>query len=147
MTPSRWLAVHCGESGAAGGLDGLVRSAAAGQPLDRICLPGGAWWIAEAVRIGESKLKRALLGRAPSRQAIEALLADGRVDRVLLVGHHECSWYRGRSPGASAGDLLRDQGHDILRAREEILRWASGLEVEGWLLLPGEGEAGRRRIV
>ena len=114
--------------------------------VDRVALPGGAWWLAEAATLSDGRLKRTLLrGHKPMRELLQSVLGDGTAHCVLLLGHQECSWYRLRFPGASPGDLVRRIGADLFRARDELIRWApANVEVRGLVLL--DGPAGTRRL-
>ena len=148
MQAAPLLVLHCGEALLLASVERLLESHAPGVQADRLSLPGGCWWVAEAAGLTEGRVKRALLrGRMPVREAVEALLDGGNVREVMLVAHEGCAWYRRSAPGASAGDLVKQQGRDMLRARAEIERWAPrGTAVGGWMLVAAEGEAGMRKL-
>jgi hypothetical protein len=146
--PAQTLALHCGESRVIGAADRLIAEVSNGGAVDRIMLPGGAWGLAEAATLSEGRIKRLMLGgRIPVKQAVEAVLGPRTLREIILIGHQDCAWYRELEPRASAGQLVRAQGQDILRARDEILRWAPRrLTVSGWMLVLDEagGTTARR---
>jgi hypothetical protein len=79
---------------------------------------------------------------------VDSLLDSSALELVVLAGHQGCSWYRRRYPRYSPGELVREQGADILRARDEVERWAGRrLAVTGWILLADTaGQASGRRL-
>ncbi len=147
--PATVLALHCGERGPRGAFDELLGTVAPGSSFDRVVIPGGAWWLAQAAGLTEGRIKRMVLaGRQPVREVVESFLDSSALELVVLAGHQGCSWYRRRYPRHSAGDLVREQGADILRAWQEVERWAGRrLAVTGWILLADEsGQASGRRL-
>lgn len=147
--PATVLALHCGERGPRGAFDELIGSVAPGSPLERVMVPGGAWWLAQAAGLTEGRIKRLVLaGRQPVREVVDSFLDSSALELVVLAGHQGCSWYRRRYPRHSAGELVREQGADILRARQEVERWAGRrLAVTGWILLADEsGQTSGRRL-
>lgn len=136
------LAVFCGEASGHAVVEAFFAHEFEGLALDRAAVPGGAWWIAEAASFTEGRLKKfALRGRRPVREIVDTLLGGRGPRTVVLVGHEGCSWYQRRSPGASPGELVRLAGADMLRARDEILRWAPGaLDLRGYVLLADGSE-------
>ncbi len=147
--PATVLALHCGERGPRGAFDELIGAVAPGSPLERIVVPGGAWWIAQAAELTEGRIKRIVLGgRHPVRDVMDSFLDSSALELVVLAGHQGCSWYRRRYPRHSAGELVREQGADMLRARDEVERWAGRrLAVTGWILLAdASGQASGRRL-
>jgi hypothetical protein len=142
------LALHCGEGATRAAFDELLGRLYPADRCDRAALPGGAWWLAEAANFSEGRLKRMLLGgRLPAREAVEAMLGATALREVVLLGHQDCAWYRQRFPRHTPGDLVREQGADILRARAEIARWAPrALPVSGWLLLATPRPEARRLV-
>ena len=148
--PATVLALHCGERGARGAFDELIGTVAPEAPLERIAIPGGAWWLAQAAELTEGRIKRVLLGgRHPVKEVVDSFIDSSVLELVVLVGHQGCSWYRRRYPRHSPGDLVREQGADILRARDEVEKWAGRrLAVTGWMLVADEaGNAMGRRLV
>lgn len=131
------LAIFCGETAGHAAVEAFFAREFAGAGLDRVAVPGGAWWVAEAASFTQGRLKQfALRGRRPVREIIDALLGGRSPRTVVLIGHEGCSWYARRSPAASPGELIRLAGSDMLRARDEILRWAPGaLDLRGYVLL------------
>jgi hypothetical protein len=147
--PATVLALHCGERGPRGAFDELIGTVAPDSPLERVVVPGGAWWLAQAAELTEGRIKKLVLGgRQPVRNVVESFLDSSALEMVVLAGHQGCSWYRRRYPRHSPGDLVREQGADILRAREEVERWAGRrLAVTGWILLSDEsGATSARRL-
>ncbi|MGH2608323.1 MAG: hypothetical protein ACRDHF_04475 [Tepidiformaceae bacterium] len=147
--PATVLALHCGERGPRGAFDELIGAVAPGSPLERIVIPGGAWWLAQAAELTEGRIKRIVLGgRHPVRDVMDSFLDSSALELVVLAGHQGCSWYRRRYPRHSAGELVREQGADMLRARDEVERWAGRrLAVTGWILLAdASGQASGRRL-
>ncbi|HEX6032284.1 MAG TPA: hypothetical protein VFY90_12705 [Tepidiformaceae bacterium] len=141
--PASRLALHCGESHVIGAVNQLLGQTGDAGAIDRIMLPGGSWGIAEAASLSEGRIKRLMLGgRIPVKQAVEAVLGPRSLREVILIGHQDCAWYRELEPRASAGQLVRAQGQDMLRARDEILRWAPrSVTVSGWMLVSDESGA------
>jgi hypothetical protein len=147
--PATVLALHCGERGPRGAFDELIGTVAPGSPFERVVIPGGAWWLAQAAEMTEGRIKRIVLaGRQPVREVVESFIDSSELELVVLAGHQGCSWYRRRYPRHSAGELIREQGEDMLRARQEVERWAGRrLAVTGWILhADASGKASGRRL-
>ncbi|MCC7366707.1 MAG: hypothetical protein IT303_20280 [Dehalococcoidia bacterium] len=115
---------------------------------DRVAVPGGAWWVAQAADLTEGRVKKVLLrGRAPVKEVVELLLDRVSLRQVVVLGHQDCGWYRREARAVTAGELVRRIGADMLRAREEIERWAPRrITVEGYMLTDSGGQADFRKL-
>lgn len=129
------VAVHCMDARYMDGFDELLLSVLGADPL-RIVVPGGAWWLAQAASAGEGRLRKFLLhGRVPAQEFVDTFLRGRGLKRVVMVGHQDCRWYHEMNPKLSDEEILRLQTSHILRARNEIDRWAShAMESHGFLL-------------
>ena len=93
--------------------------------IERLVLPGGPWWLAEAAGVSEGRIKRLALRRQVRvLDAVEAMLGEPSLREVLLLGHQQCDWYRRIDPGTLPKLLENDQGEDLLRAKEAFQRWS-----------------------
>ena len=139
MTP-RGLLVACGEPAIRDALAELEAQQFPGQPVERLLLPGGCWWLAEAAAITSGRLKRMVLSRSSTYDAVVDFVADRTLSGVALVAHQDCSWYRARFPRLSAGELVKHAGADLYTARDEVRRLAGrNLSVSGTMVvLTGE---------
>lgn len=61
---------------------------------------------------------------------VEFLITRGNPQRVLLVAHSDCLWYRQGPCAASPQDCRAKQESDLRAAAREILNRYPGLEVE-----------------
>ncbi|MGH8431693.1 MAG: hypothetical protein ACREUF_14955 [Solimonas sp.] len=139
------LALHCSEVDMQGSFVELLDAIAPGERVERIALPGSAWWLAQAAELTEGRIKRIVLGgRQPVRDVVDAILSSSALRQVVLLGHQECAWYRQQFPRLSPGDLVREQGNDLIRAREEVWRWSErNFAINGWIVVAaGEGVGG-----
>jgi hypothetical protein len=136
----RGLLVACGEPALREALAGLEDERFAGQHVERLLLPGGCWWLAEAAAMTSGRLKRMVLSRSSTYDAVVDFIADRALSGVALVAHQDCAWYRARFPRLSAGELVKRAGADLYTARDEVLRLADrDLSVTGTVLvLTGE---------
>lgn len=146
--PASVLALLCSEEGAGPLFEELIALLQPKESVEHVSLPGGAWWAARATELTDGKLKRiGLGGRSPVREAVEAMVVAGSVRSILLLGHQDCAWYRARFPGASPGSIVREQGADLLRARDEIRRWSPRpVTAEAWLIMQSAGTTRARRL-
>lgn len=147
--PATVLALHCSERAWRTAFEELTAKLTPGKRAEHLAVPGGAWGLARAAEIGEGRVKRVLLaGRQPIRDAIESVLAGQSIVNVLLLGHQDCTWYARRFRGLSEGARVREQGVDILSAREALLRWAPArVAASGWVLLVGpDGALSGRKV-
>lgn len=141
------LAVHCSEGRFLPAFDELL--ARVGSPeADHISVPGGPWWLAEASRVTQSRLARIAASRVTSaRQALERLVREGGVRRVVLLGHQDCAWYAQLDRSASRAALIQRQGQDLLRARDAVVEAAgSNMAVSGHILTFDEDGARFRTL-
>jgi hypothetical protein len=53
------------------------------------------------------------------RQSVHGWLSRTGLASIEIVGHEGCDWYRRQHPHASAGDLVRIQGDDLVTALGE----------------------------
>ena len=146
MTDTRGLLIACGEDAVRDGLAALEQSAFSQQQPDRILLPGGCWWLAEAASAAQSRLKRAAMNRNSAVEAVRDFLT-ATSGPIVLAGHQDCSWYRARHPMLSPGDLVKRIGADIYAARDEAQRLAGHeLSIQG-IFLVRAGEAWETRAL
>jgi len=140
---SRVLLVACGEPGIHDATEEFARRIACDH-LDRVLLPGGCWWLAEAATATSGRLRKVLVGEhVPVRDALTRFIGDSGITRVILLGHQGCEWYRQRFPEASEGMRLKQAGADMFTARDELQRIAGpGLVIEGHLFAMPGGAAG-----
>ena len=135
MTVTRGLLIACGEDAVRDGLAALEMSTFGQHQPDRILLPGGCWWLAEAAAAAQSRLKRAAMNRSSAVEAVRELLR-ATTGPIVLAGHQDCSWYRARHPTLSAGDLVKRIGADMYAARDEAQRLAGRpLRIQGLFLV------------
>ena len=135
MIVSRGLIVACGEDAVRDGLDELERQNFPDGRPERLFLPGGCWWLAQASEASSGRLKRIAMNRSGVVEAVRDLLA-AKASRIVLTGHQDCAWYRRRYPAASPGDLVKRIGADIYAARDEAVRLAGhSLKVQGTVLV------------
>ena len=92
--------------------------------MERILLPGGAWWLAEAAEASSGRFKRMVAGRIGAVEAVSVMLASPSIESVLIAGHQDCTWYRERFPRVSAGDLVKRIGAAMFTAKDELERLA-----------------------
>lgn len=138
MSEQRGLLIACGEPAVAGALDEVARRHFGELPVERILLPGGAWWLAEAADATSGRLKRMVAGRIGAVEAVSAWLADPLIERVIIVGHQDCAWYRERHPGLPAGELIKRLGAAMYAGRDELVRLARRpVRVRGVVLVVG----------
>ena len=134
----RGLLIACGEQAIRSALDNFEREMFGDEDVERILLPGGCWWLAEAAVASAGRLKRAVMNRSAAIDGVRALLAATR-GPVALVGHQDCSWYRSRYLGLSPGEVVKRIGTDIYSARDEMQRLgSSALLTKGVILVRGD---------
>ncbi len=138
------VAIQCIDVRYRAAFDELLREVLGHDPY-RVELPGGPWWLAQVANARGGRVRRFVVGRLPVRDFLDSFLAGRHVNRVVLMGHGDCVWYRENEPGLSAGGLIRLQGEHMLRARDEIKRWLPRLDISGYLVqAEEEGMVGRR---
>jgi hypothetical protein len=141
------LLVACGEPALRDALAGLERERFGGQPVERLLLPGGCWWLAEAAAMTSGRLKRMVLSRSSTYDAVVDFIADRTLSGVALAAHQDCAWYRARYPRLSAGELVKRSGADLYTARDEVLRLAGwNLPVTGTVFVATGGEWSARAL-
>lgn len=118
------LLVGCGEPNIRQALAVLEAERLGGLEVERILVPGGCWWLAEAAGAASGRLKRMVASRSAAFEGVAATLADPGLAQVLLTAHQDCTWYRRIAPGLGAGDLVRRMGADMYAARDEAQRLA-----------------------
>jgi hypothetical protein len=106
------------------------------ETVDRVAVPGGPWWLAKAASLSESRVKRIILGELkPVREAMRSLVDSHDLRELVLIAAQDCAWYRRLYPRLSPGETVRRQGEDMVRARDEALRWAGRpISVSGHIL-------------
>lgn len=136
------VAIHCSEPAIRAAVDEFLAARFGGAAVEGIALPGGPWWLAAIASTSSSRVKRILTGDfREMRGHVQALVRRQGIRHAVLIAHQGCTWYEQLHPRLTAGQLIREQGNDLLAAREEIARWAGdGVAVEGHILtLDGEG--------
>lgn len=138
MTGRRGLLIACGEPVVAEAVESVARTGFGLLPVERVLLPGGAWWLAEAAEATSGRLKRLVSGRLGAVEAVSAMLAGPEIEAVVLVGHTECGWYRERLPGVGPGEMVKRVGTALFTGREELRRLAKRpIPVRGVMLVHG----------
>ena len=143
----RLLLVGCGEPAAAKETDAFARSFAEAE-VDRVLMPGGCWWLAEAASATSGRFRRAILGEhVPVRDALIRFITDTAIGRVILLSHQGCEWYARQFPDLTAGEQLKHAGADMFAARDELLRIGPPeLVVEGHVYIAGGPVPGFRQL-
>lgn len=138
MTATRAFLIACGEPAVSAALAAFEAARFSGLPVERVLLPGGCWWLAEAASAG--RLKRIIASRSAALDGVSAMISGDSVSEVALLGHQDCHWYHDRAPAAGPGELVRRIGQDLYIARDEILRVAGrALTVTGHVLIRRAG--------
>lgn len=146
MSP-RGLLVACGEPAIGEALASLEAQRFDGQPVERLLLPGGCWWLAEAAAMTGGRLKRIVLSRSSTYDAVVDFIADRTLSGVALVAHQDCSWYGARFPRSSPGELVKRAGADLYTARDEVARLAGrNLSVSGTVFVIADGKWSARTL-
>jgi hypothetical protein len=115
------VAVSCSEPGAREGLERFLADAYKDKRPEVVAVPGGSWWLARATGYGQSRIRRwaAQSATGAIRESVHGWLSRTGLVALEIVGHENCEWYRRQHPHASAGDLVRLQGDDLVAAATE----------------------------
>ncbi len=143
----RALLIGCGEPAIHAETESFAESLGV-EHLERVLMPGGCWWLAEAASATSGRFRRALLGEhVPVRDALVRFIAHSRIERVVLLAHEGCDWYRHQHPGATEGARLKIAGEDIFTARDELRHIDnSGVQIEGRVYVRSGSHAGWRDL-
>lgn len=115
------IAVSCSEPGAREATDSFLAEAYTERRPEVVAVPGGSWWLARAAGSGQSRVRRwaAQAAAGAVRESVHGWLSRTGLASIEIVGHEGCDWYRRQHPHASAGDLVRIQGDDLVAALTE----------------------------
>ena len=118
------VAIHTSEARYLPAIDEFLAARYPSSAVDRVAVPGGAWWLAKAASLSESRVRRFIMGELkPVREGMRALVDSQGLREVVLIAAQDCAWYRRLYPRLSPGDVVRRQGEDMFRARDEARRW------------------------
>ncbi len=143
------MALHCSDAAFQAHFDAVLAARGTAGLVERVSLPGGPWWLAQAASLTEGRVKRAIIGnRLPIREAVDSMLGNSALKAVVLIGHQSCGWYERLHRGESAGQLVRRQGQDMFNVRDEVRRWSTrSLEVSGHMLvIDNDGTVSARQL-
>lgn len=143
------VAIHTSEARFRPAIDEFVAARYPSTSIDRVAVPGGAWWLAKAASLSEGRVRRFIMGELkPVREGMRALVDSQGLREVVLIAAEDCAWYRRLYPRLSPGDIVRRQGEDMLRARDEARRWSGrAITISGHILtFDGEGAVTFRTI-
>lgn len=107
------LALYCSDGRFTEAVERLCASLGAPR-IDTVTIPGGPGLL----DIG----KLALMDRAAILRALDFLIRGHSIERVFLVAHEGCGYYRARYPRRGAGEIREVQVADLRSARETIVR-------------------------
>jgi hypothetical protein len=132
------LLIACGEASVRQALDEFEGEQLPAFEVERILVPGGCWWLAQAAEATSGRLKRMVASRSSAFEGVASILGSAQLYRVVLTAHQDCSWYRRQFPGLGPGDLVRHMGADMYTARDEAVRLAKrALPVTGTVFTRG----------
>lgn len=119
----RAAAVYCSDGRWGESFDDFLHTALALPRYDRLAIPGGA-----AVLAGHAagyRQKDAIV------EQIDFLVRVHGLERVVLVAHEGCAYYRDEL-GIPASRLLAQQREDLDKAAAFIRNLRNSLEIDGW---------------
>ena len=126
------LVLACSDGRYEKALDGFCRESLRLEGYDRLFIPGGV----QALRLEGLLPKFAWSTRRWLRFLVERHL----LERMILVSHEGCAWYREMSwgPDAARADAERERA-DLRASAAEILGLWPKLRVEAWHAKPDSG--------
>lgn len=117
--PARTLVVHCSQSDLQRPVDAFMRFGLGIEAFDRIAIPGGP----KIYRVDPYPISE---GGLAGMRWTRLLVENHMLNRVVLIGHENCAWYR---------ELYPDADPDTLRNRQIFdLKESQGLAVQLELL-------------
>ena len=135
MSERRGLLIACGEPSVVAALESLADASVGVLPVERILLPGGAWWLAEAAAASGNRLKRIVAGRITAVEAVSEMLGSASIVSIVIAGHQDCAWYADRHPRLGRGELVKRIGADMYAASDELQRLARRPLTVSWFVL------------
>lgn len=107
------LALYCSDGRFTRAVEELC-SAIGAERIDTVTIPGGPGLL----DVG----KLALSDRATVIKSLDFLIRGHQIQRVVLVAHAGCGYYRARYPRKSAAEIESIQQSDLIAARAHVSR-------------------------
>lgn len=122
------LAMHCSDGRFSEGVTGLVTDAGRHR-FDVLAIPGGPALITMS--------SANLIEIETTRSALNFLVKGHKVDRIHLIAHEGCGFYRRRYVGAPPEKILKKQIDDLQLAAVWLRRVYPSIDVRLHLASPG----------
>ena len=120
------LTLYCSDGRYAEACDGFIEHRLGEPRFDRFAVPGGAAWLClDYDRVWEYEV---------ARRYLQFLIRTHGIQRVILIAHENCGFYRERGiPPEKMRDL---QVADLRRAQQVLMDWFPPLHVESFFAQP-----------
>ncbi|GBC93950.1 hypothetical protein HRbin15_02452 [bacterium HR15] len=126
------LAIYCSDGRYAEACDWFIEHQLGEPRFDQFAVPGGAAWLClDYDRVWEYEL---------ARRYLQFLIRAHRIQRVILIAHENCGFYRER--GVPPDKMHDQQVADLHTARRVLTDWFPHLRVESFFAQPIEGRVG-----
>lgn len=92
--------------------------------FDRFLVPGGAAWIVlDWFTFKEHDV---------AQESVTFLVQVHKTQRIVLIAHDDCGFYHSKHPYLQADKMREKQKTDIRDAKQVILRWFPGMQVDAY---------------